>query len=169
MKLTLDRMCIQTNKFCSSCEKKFENGEVGEIDIQVGNAILKIAKNMKFINEITLLKIAQTKSLNILIVKPNDVTKLIKAGQHLEKELKLIDHKEWLYLEKTNNSKKLIEDLLRPVNPVSISSIMLPPEGNVELKIQINEIDKDNLALQAHEISEITKILLNKQSHYSFV
>jgi hypothetical protein len=72
------------------------------------------------------------------------------------------------YLEKSKNKKKVLEDLFDPIVPLSHSVIMIPPEGDKELKIKFKRVDKDELKIDAEELSIITQDLFGMRAHYSF-
>ena len=58
---------------------------------------------------------------------------------------------------------------MSPVVPISNSTVLLPPNGDQEIKVQIKSSDKSNLLIQANELSEVTRALVNKNAHYAFM
>jgi hypothetical protein len=169
VKLTLDRMCITSGKLCNTCEERFDKGEISQIDIDVGNTLLNIAKSQRFLSDITVLRIIETSKSIYIITKKGDAIKLEQAGEHLENQLLRIKNKKFTYFDKTKNAKKLLSDLLTPVIPVGNSTVILPPDGDKELKVQIKKSDKEKLNIQSDELSRITSALLGMNCHYSYV
>ena len=91
MKLTLDRMCISTGKLCGSCTERYNNDEIGDIDIKVGKSLLAASKSQRFLSDITLLNIVTTDESIILTLKKGDKEKIERAGDHFLDNLKKSD------------------------------------------------------------------------------
>ena len=169
MKLTLDRLCISSRRICPQCQAKIDNGVAGQIDIEIGNILLNVAKSQKYLSKLSLTNIIETKKTIYLVVKKGDVERLKHAGDHLEKQLKEYKDKNYVFIEKTKSAKKLLDDLLAPIVPVATSTIMLPPDGDKELKVQIKEKEKDQVKLSSTELSQVTRAILGLYAHYSYV
>lgn len=169
MKLTLDRLCISSRRICPNCQKKIDKGLAGQIDIEIGNILLNVAKSQKYLSKLRLTNIIETDNSIYLVVAPGQVKMLENAGEHLKNKLKEYNDKDYVYLEKTDKPQKLVEDLLAPVNPVGTSTVMLPPDGEKELKVKIKKSDKDKNKISAIELSQVTKAILGLYAHYSYV
>ena len=169
MKLTLDRLCISSRTICPQCQQKIDNGEVGQIDIEIGNILLNVAKSQKYLSKLTLTNIIETKKSVYLVVETGGVKLLKQAGDHLLNKLKDYKQKDYVFIEQTDNPKKLMEDLLEPIVPVGTSTVMLPPDGEKELKVQIKKKDKDNLEINSTELSQVTRAILGLYAHYAYV
>lgn len=169
MKLTLDRLCISSRKICPNCQKKIDRGKAGQIDIEIGNILLNVAKSQKYLSTLTLSNIIETKHTIYLVVGKDQVKMLRRAGDHLFKKLKEYKNKDYVYIEKTKNPNKLVQDLLAPVDPVGTSTVMLPPDGEKELKVKIKKSDKDKIDISTMELSQVTHAILGLYAHYSYV
>ena len=167
MKLTLDRMCIQTGRLCTSCEDLFEKGDISDIDIDFGKILMNVAKSQRFLSNVTVTKMVETKNKVFVIVSKGDKQKFLQAGDHLTKQFSTVDSRDIVYLEGTKNVKRLIEELLMPVVPTGISTIFLPSFDEKELKIQVKKQDKENL-MSTEELSVITNALLGINAHYAY-
>ena len=168
MKLTLDSFCLKSGKLCKTCQKKMDNGEVSQIDIEFGNLLINAAKINKFMADVTLNRIIQTDNAYYLLMGKGDVEKVKRALPSMKLKVKAITNLPVYYLEKSKNKRKVLEDLFDPIIPLSHSVVMIPPEGEKELKIHFNKTDKDNLKIDATETSSITKTLFGMGSHFSF-
>ena len=62
-------MCIQTGKLCNNCQDKLDSGEITNLDIEIGKELMNIAKSVKFLSNITLLKTKNREKYNLLIIK----------------------------------------------------------------------------------------------------
>jgi hypothetical protein len=169
MKLTLDRMCIQSGKLCASCDKLYQNEEISDIDIDFGKILMNTAKSQKFLSNITILQIVETEHQIFIITNIEDKRKLQRAGVSLMSSFKGVDNRDVLFLEKTKNPKKFIEGLIGPELLVSTSTVFLPPFSEKELKVKIKKDNKSKLKILADDLSKLTQALLGMEAHYSFV
>ncbi len=169
MKLTLDRMCIQTGKLCASCEELYQQDVISDIDIDVGKVLMKIAKSQKFLSNISIFNIIETDSTILLVTAPGDSEKLERAKEFVARSLAEVDKREFAFLDKTRNPKKFIEGLIGSDLIVSTSTVFLPPFSDKELKVQVKKDNKNKLKLINKDLSTITQALLGMNAHYSFV
>lgn len=169
MKLTLDRMCIQTGKLCPSCEELYQKEIISDIDIDVGKVLMKIAKSQKFLANISIFNIIETESTVLLVTAPGDTEKIVRAKEFVLKSLAEVDNREFAFLDKTKNPKKFIEGLIGSDLLVGTSTVFLPPFSDKELKIQVKKDNKNKLKIFNKDLSTITRALLGMDAHYSFV
>lgn len=169
MKLTLDRMCIQTGNLCNTCSSRLESGEIGEIDIKVGKTFINIAKSQKFLANITIYSIVETDDAVYVIVNGADKEKILTALDFVLQQLATIDNRDYVFIGKTKNAKKLMEDVLGSDFIVGTSTVFLPPFSDKELKVQVKKENKDHLKVPAEQLSILTTQLLGMNAHYAFV
>ncbi len=168
MKLTLDRMCITTNDLCLNCSKKMKNGEVSEIDVKVGKIIIHAAKQNKELNKITLSKIILTPSGAFLIVEKGDKARFDKSGFVLMNDLSDAIGNDVYIIERTKNVNRFIENMLAPVEPISISTVFIPPFGEKEIKVQLKKEDQKTVPVKQEIISGLTEELFGIKTHYAY-
>ncbi|MHA2501968.1 MAG: hypothetical protein ACXAE3_03790 [Candidatus Kariarchaeaceae archaeon] len=168
MKLTLDRLCITSKRLCNNCNKKLERGIVSEVDIEIGNILLNAAKSQKNLNNLSVTNIIETSGSIYIILQSGNLGIISNSKDHLLSQLAKYSDKQVTFLEKTKNTKKLIEDLLSPIIPVSTSTVMLPPDGEKELKVQVKQDDKSKI-LSSMELSQVTRAILGMYAHYTYV
>lgn len=168
MKLTLDRMCITTNDLCLTCAKKMKSGEVSEIDIKVGKIIIHAAKQNKELNKITLSKIILTPSGAFLIVEKGDKARFEKSGFVLMNDLSDAIGTDVFIIERANKVNKFIENMIAPIEPISISTVFIPPFGEKEIKVQLKKEDEKRLPINQETISGLTEELFGLKTHYAF-
>ena len=169
MKLTLDRMCIQTKKLCASCIELMDKGEVSEFDVTFGNILMNLAKSNKYLNDLTVTKIVPTEKNIFVIVKKGHLSKVDKAEEQIMEKLGRNERRNIRFLEKSKSAKTLLEGVLAPIKPLSSTIVIIPPDGTKELKVQIKEKDKKSLFYAAAEISKLTKSVLGMDSHFVYV
>jgi hypothetical protein len=145
-----------------------DSGEISQIDIEFGNLLIDAGKLNKFLANITLNRVIQTDKAYYLLTGKGDVEKIKRAMPSMKSKIRAITNLPIYYLEKSKNKKKVLEDLFDPIVPLSHSVIMIPPEGDKELKIKFKRVDKDELKIDAEELSIITQDLFGMRAHYSF-
>jgi hypothetical protein len=161
-------MCISTNDLCLKCSKKLKEGEVSQVDIDVGRTIINASKQYKSLKDITLDRIILSNSAAYLLVSPGDKERFRSAGYIFLNELSDVLGNEIIFLEKSGNVKQFIDNLFSPIHPLSATTIYIPPNGEKELKITFNKNDKNKIKLKPTEVSLILKNIYGYGAHYSF-
>ncbi|MFV2014500.1 MAG: hypothetical protein ACC656_03665, partial [Candidatus Heimdallarchaeota archaeon] len=158
-------MCIQSGRLCATCEKLYQNEEITDIDIDVGQILMNTAKSQKFLSNITILNIVETKNTVFLISKVGEREKLLRAYPTIIAKFNEKDKRSLVFLEKTKNPKKFIEGLIGSDMLVSTSTVFLPPFSEKELKVQVKKSNKIKLKILADDLSKVTKALLGMEAH----
>ncbi len=169
MKLTLDRMCIQTKNLCKACQTAMDKGEISEFDMELGLILMNLAKSNKYLNDLTILNIVETSNNVFIMVKKGQIEKMEKAHDQIIEQLGSLEKRKLYYFEKTKSSKTLVNMLLHPIKPISSTTIILPPDGQKEIKLKFKSKYKSEIPLPAIELSKLTSAILNMETHYIFV
>ncbi len=162
-------MCIQSGRLCASCEQLYQNDVISDIDIEIGKILMNTAKSQKFLSNITILKVVETRTTVFVLSKVGDGVKLIRAAPSINSVFSAKDKRKLVFLEKTKNPKKFIEGLIGTELLVSTSTVFLPPFSEKELKVQVKKSNKSKLKILSEDLSEVTNALLGMDAHYSFV
>lgn len=169
MKLTLDRMCIQTKKLCPTCQNLMDKGEISEFDIEMGNVLMNLAKSNKYLNDLTVLKLVETDLHVFVIVQKGQIAKVKRAENQIFAKLENILKRKIIYLEKTKSPRVLLDFLLHPIKVISNSIMIIPPDGDKEIKVQIKKKFKEEVPISMNEASKLTKALLGMDTHFVYV
>ena len=161
-------MCVQTNKLCSSCQDLYDSGRISDLDIEFGKVMMNITKSLRFLSDVTIEKIIETTKTVFVVVKKGEKEKFDRAKDNLKKSLKVIDPRRFEFIDKIKNPKVLIERLLSPIIPNSISTVFLP-FSEKELKVQVKRTDKENINMSEEELSVLTNALVGMGAHYSYI
>ncbi len=145
-----------------------KSGEASDIDIKVGKVIIHASKQNKELNKITLNKIILTPMGAFLIVNEGDKKRFDRSGFVLLNELSDAIGTDVFIIEKHKKAEKFIENLISPVEPVSISTVFIPPFGEKEIKIQIKKEDQGKLSFPQETLSNIVEELFGVKAHYSY-
>lgn len=168
IKLTLDRMCIQTTNLCKNCQNAFDLGEITDVDITLGRILMNLAKTNKYLNDLTVLRIVETDRNIFIMVKKDQVEKMEKAEKLIKDALDKSENRKLHFFEKTNSPKVLVDTILYPIKPVSNTTIIIPPEGHKEIKLIFKSSHKEDIPLSANEVSKLTSKILGMETHYVF-
>lgn len=169
MKLTLDRMCIQTKKLCPTCQNLMDKGEISEFDIELGNVLMNLAKSNKYLNDLTVLKLVETDLHVFVIVQKGQIAKVKRAENQIFAKLENILKRKIIYLEKTKSPRVLLDFLLHPIKVISNSIMIIPPDGDKEIKVQIKKKFKEEVPISMSEASKLTKALLGMDTHFVYI
>ena len=145
-----------------------KDGEISQIDIDVGEAIIKASKQHKSLNDITLERIIVNNAGAFLLVKKGDKKRFEAAGYVFLNNLSDVVGTEIHFIEKGKNKVKFIENLLSPVVPISTTTIFIPPFGEEEFKVEIRAADKKKLPLNQEQFADILESTYGVRGHYHF-
>lgn len=142
MKYPLDKICIKSGVFCSSCQRKIEAGVVTEDDIQVLRALINLEDKLKFLKKGEYVRSISLPEEIIVLLKNNFEIAELAA---LEKELSGVMGKKVKVVEYTSDLKKLIEQIIAPASLLGVNKIWLPT-GDELISIRISRRDRKYLA-----------------------
>lgn len=145
-----------------------KDGEISQVDIDVGEAIIRASKQHKSLNEISLERIILNNAGAFFLVKKGDKKRFEDAGYVFLNQLSDIIGTEIHFIEKAKNKIKFIENLLAPVVPISTTEIFIPPFGDREVKVKISTADKRKLPLDQEQFAEILESTYGLRGHYQF-
>lgn len=162
-------MCIQTKKLCPTCQNLMDKGEISEFDIEMGNVLMNLAKSNKYLNDLTVLKLVETDLHVFVIVQKGQIAKVKRAENQIFAKLENILKRKIIYLEKTKSPRVLLDFLLHPIKVISNSIMIIPPDGDKEIKVQIKKKFKEEVPISMNEASKLTKALLGMDTHFVYV
>lgn len=162
-------MCIQTKKLCPTCQNLMDKGEISEFDIELGNVLMNLAKSNKYLNDLTVLKLVETDLHVFVIVQKGQIAKVKRAENQIFAKLENILKRKIIYLEKTKSPRVLLDFLLHPIKVISNSIMIIPPDGDKEIKVQIKKKFKEEVPISMNEASKLTKALLGMDTHFVYI
>ncbi|MEM4732411.1 MAG: transcription elongation factor, partial [Desulfurococcaceae archaeon] len=104
MKYPLDKICIKSGVYCSSCQRKIDSGEVTSDDIEVLKALIELEDKLKFMKKGEFIKAVNLKDKSIVFVR-NEFT--VEEKKQLEEELSSLLGKKVRVVEYIGDLKKL--------------------------------------------------------------
>lgn len=162
-------MCIQTKKLCTTCQNLMDKGEISEFDIELGNVLMNLAKSNKYLHDLTVLKLVETDLHVFVIVQKGQIAKVKRAENQIFAKLENILKRKIIYLEKTKSPRVLLDFLLHPIKVISNSIMIIPPDGDKEIKVQIKKKFKEEVPISMNEASKLTKALLGMDTHFVYI
>lgn len=108
------RVCRKTDLLCQSCLRKFGEGSITQLDIDVARALNAVDKEADYV------KIVDGEKA-VIVVKPEMAMRVIGKGGKGVKKIEEMLKRKIKVLEKTEDRKKMAEDMLRiPVIGVNV-------------------------------------------------
>ena len=147
------KFCLQTGLLCPSCQEKLDKGEISELDVKIANELLELEKQFSTLKTITLNRIVHTNGLAILEVDRGDIPKVIgpkgKIIRHLEEKFS----KRIRVVEIASSTKKIIQDILAPMQIMGVNKIFLPT-GETERKIRVKRVRSHRFSMDIKTLEE---------------
>ncbi|MEM4717153.1 MAG: transcription elongation factor [Desulfurococcaceae archaeon] len=138
MKYPLDKVCVKSGVFCSSCQRKIEAGIVSEDDIQVLRALVNLENKLKFLKKGEYVKSINIGEESVVLVRDEFDQSEIDI---LEKELSNLMDRKVKVIEYVNDLKKLIEQIISPATLLGLNKIWLPT-GEEIINVRISARDR---------------------------
>ena len=158
MKYPLDKICIKSGVYCSSCQRKIDSGEVTSDDIEVLKALIELEDKLKFMKKGEFVKAVNLKDKSIVFVR-NEFT--VEEKKQLEEELSSLLDKKVRVVEYIGDLKKLIEQILYPATLYGINRVWITG-GSEIIKIRVSRRDKKFIK-DKEEYEELIAKIFNTQ------
>ncbi len=168
MKLPIDEMCAKSGVLCPKCQRLVREKKVTSLEVELSKLIANtVAKNKKYRN-LELYRVLRLKNAAILLIKSGQKELYTDPSVSL---INVISDKlgtDIVLLEKTKDTKKLVETIVAPATPISITKVFIPPFGEEEYVIKIPKEQKNLVRFSSEEVAEIMKNLLGASAYLSF-
>ena len=123
-----------TGVLCPSCEKKLEKGEISTLDVKISIFLGRRTRNIKELNNISLLKTEIADDYLILLFRKGDAGKFIRYAKEIIRELEGEFKKKVIALDYHPNLKKFIESVFHPI-PIATINVIWLPDGSKETRV----------------------------------
>ncbi len=152
--------CVNSEFLCSSCQKKLDEGEITEFEIDLAKELLQLeeeeSEKFSFLKDISFFKAIDYEDVVILVVGKKDKLKIPQMLLDLIKTSYEID--EIILIEKTKNPRAVVDNLISPSKSISLNEIFLAT-GDIEYKAVIPKEEKDNYLFTKEELEELIQEL----------
>lgn len=164
MKYPLDKVCIKSGVFCSSCQRKIESGAVSDSDIQIMRALINLENKLKFLRKGEYVKSISMNGETIVLLKDGFEPSEIEI---LEKELSGILERKVKIIEYVNDIKKIIEQLIYPALLLGVNKVWLPT-GEEILNIRVSARDRRYIAKNKEQYEQLIEKISGSKSRIIF-
>ena len=125
MKLPICDFDAKNSLLCMQCEKKVEEGELTQADVDASIKLANLAKTNSDIDKFTLQSCKEIDGNYVLSLSKEDI-RIIRQSRTLYRLLQdQLPGKIWI-VEADENDKKFIEDMFFPTKILSINSVWAP-------------------------------------------
>jgi len=131
------------------------------------NELMKLEKDFKALSDINFYKAYDVGHLIVLEVGKGDIASIIGPRGKIIKKLQDEFKKTFRVIEKTNNVKKILEDLIAPARAIGINRIFLPT-GEVESKARIYKADQKKMPAPPEVLEDLISNLINERIRITF-
>lgn len=155
MKYPLDKICVKSGIFCSSCQRKLDSGDVGREEVDVIKTIIELEDNYPEFRRGEYIKSYIVNATVIILLRNswevNEINKLTRAlSSKLNKKVKII--------QSTSDYRLVIEQILSPIHIIGINRVWLP-DGTEQFSITISRRDRKRLENTSEWEKLFTKLL----------
>ena len=109
---------------CPRCESRLDKGEISKVDVEVSFMLVKAAKFIPDLDNITLLRAYEIDDELMLVLGSGDVRKLLSNPEALKKLKEVVGRKLWITEE--GDERRFIEYLLYPLRVLTLNTVWLP-------------------------------------------
>jgi len=138
---------------CGTCENKVKNGSLTKGDVEVSISLTKLVNKIPELNKLEFKKVIEINEYMILIF--NGLSANFNNNIHLfnKKISQELDKKIWS-IEGDLSTRKLIEELFKPIKILTINIIWLPG-GSEVMKVILTGKKPRELSIKIDEIKDI--------------
>jgi transcription antitermination factor NusA-like protein len=155
LKLPICTFDAKTGILCAKCESKLKSGQISQADVQVSNALVKLAEKIPEINRVRLLRSVEVGGNYVIEFEPSDVIALRanpEIAAKLEQQLK---GRIWI-VGATNSERRFLEDLFYPTRILTVNTVWLP-DGSKLTKAIVAGRRGDRVLAEVDKLKRVVK------------
>ena len=167
MKLPICTIDAQTGTLCRKCKKLYQEGKIDDIDIKLSKLLINMSKSNQQLRDIAFYSSLEFEDDVIIVTRGEDISLL--SSPNIISQIRDVTQKEIRFLEKTKDSKKLVETLLDPIPIKQVSIVYIPPFSDKQYKIEIQKKYKDSLPIPEGLIIQTVASVLDTEVYIEYV
>lgn len=167
MKLPICTIDARTGSLCAKCKKALRQGDITEIDIEISEELVSLAKTNKDLSSIKVYSCINLSDTILVLTKDKDIP--ILSTPSIKNKLENRVHRKIRFLQKTNDPKKIVEELIAPIPVITVTILFLPPFSEKEYKIEIDKKYKNQLPITKETIVKTVSSILDTEAYLEFV
>lgn len=156
LKTIICNFCARTGVLCKECNSKLRKGKINELDIEISKVFVELdQKYAKQLNDVIIRAVQKTNDNYIILArngsKINSNTEIIDL---LERKLT----SNIIIIEEKKNIKSTFAELFNPLKIDRIDQLYVPPEGDLELRIQLKG-DIEKLGMTQAQLQQVASVI----------
>ncbi len=153
--------CVKSGFLCSSCQQNLDNDQLTSFELDLSRDLLELEEKgeYNYLEKISFFKAIDYEDVVIIIVAKGD--KVIITPKLLNWIKETYEIEKIILIEKTNNPRFVIENLIAPGKVVSLNEIFLAT-GDTEFRAVIQANNKDKILFTNEELEELVLELTNE-------
>jgi len=161
MKAPICDICLKSGILCLGCEEKLKRGTITDLDVKISKLLYQLEEE-HHIRDITFYRAVESRNLIVIIVGKGEIGNLIGKGGKTVKFLQRSLRKKIRIIEDTEDTRKIIQDLLHPARVLGMNILYLP-SGENQYKVRIPKEDERRIPTTVKSAEEIiTKLVKQK-------
>jgi len=157
MKGRICKICAESGIFCEQCDFKIKQGLISSTEIEISKLMYELENKFKDLEHVQIEFVSEVDSSNIFVIITSDSSIKPSFIKFLSSYLGEKTHKNVKVIEKTNDMKRFISQILFPIRVLSINQIW-SPDGSHECSIRVSNYD---LKKNYINIAGLEKLLSN--------
>jgi len=160
MQMPICSVCLGSDILCSGCGKKFQDGLITQMDIDVSKYLFELSEKITNLDTVKLNKIIDSDVL-VMVAEPGDAPKLVGKNGAVVKALAKKFNKSIRVLESAG-LEKFSRDLLSPTPIVGVNKVF-KEDGEV-LRVRAGASSKNKLLVSPESFSKIVQDIYGKRA-----
>ena len=166
MKAPICDICLKSGILCLGCEEKLKRGTITELDVKISKLLYQLEEE-HHIRDITFSRAVESRNLIVIIVGKGEIGNLIGKGGKTVKFLQRSLRKKIRIIEDTDDTRKIIQDLLHPARVLGMNILYLP-SGENQYKVRIPKEDERRIPTTVKSAEEIITKLVKQKIKIAF-
>jgi transcription antitermination factor NusA-like protein len=142
---------------CPRCEARLEKGEITSVDVEVSYILVKAAKDIPVLEDITLVRAREMEGDLVLVLGSGDARKILSDNNALRK-LKEHLNNERIWVTEEGDDRRFVEYLLHPLRVLTLNTVWLP-DGSKTTRVLVAGRPDRNSGVSLGKAKKIIKAL----------
>lgn len=166
MKTPICNICQNSELLCSGCQKKLENGEISEHDVEVARVLYDLSEKFPVLKKAEFKNTIAIDNLTVIVVPKGTAGQMIGRGGVFVKELSSALDRKVKIVEETPNEKELVEKILFPAKLRGIN-VFYSPNQKKKYKVRVPKKDKRKV-YKKEALEDLFSKILEKETRVVF-
>lgn len=166
MKAPICNVCLKSDVLCSSCEEKYDNGEISDLEIKISRILQDLSNEYGSLRDSEIKHAYDTENVVVIVTAEGDGAKVVGRQGEIVKKLAGELDKSIRVVEKSQEDKAVIKGLLSPAEIESINTVF-SPDGEYK-KIVVDSDYEGKINLSNEEFEQLIESITGEEYELSF-